>query len=72
MADVKINIPFRNALNGSDKSETYRIKSADVRTNEVLVEVQKEINGEVWKTNRKWTWHYTHASFKNNGYEYLT
>ena len=69
--DVKINVPFRVATNGFDKSETYRIKAVDVDANKVTVEVQKEFHGEIWATFREWTWLKTLNGFCNNGYEYL-
>lgn len=69
--DVKINIPFRVATNGFDKSETYRIKAVDVDANKVTVEVQKEFDGEIWATFREWTWLKTLIEFRNNNYEYL-
>jgi hypothetical protein len=71
MKDVKINTPFRKSTNGFDKSETYRILSADIKTNKVFISVEKEFNGEIWHTIRERTWLSIENSFHNNEYEYI-
>lgn len=70
MADVKVGIRFQKSFNGADKSETFRIVSADVSTNRVIVEVEKEFNGELWTTKRNLRWQDVQTDFHNNQYEY--
>lgn len=71
MAEVKIGTRFQKSLSGSDRSETFKIIFADVLSDRVTVEVEKEINDELWVTKRNLRFRDVQTDFHNNHYEYI-
>lgn len=69
--EIIINKKFINSFNDCNTDETYRIIAINLIDNTIIYQVSKNMNNEVWNTQRELNYTKEKVKFSNNHYKYI-